>query len=153
MPTRHTEESFWARVQKTSTCWLFMGYRIPKGYGRMRFHGRVTQPHTVAWELANGKPVPEGLQIDHLCRVKHCCNPAHLEVVTAAENNRRSMPFRKKQTTCKYGHPWADPNLYYVKIPNRIKKVCKICSGRNTKLMGRKRSMRKGTARPHKWID
>ena len=63
------------------------------GYGQFRRYGRQQYAHRVAWELCNG-PIPEGLQIDHLCRNRRCVRPDHLELVTASVNcQRRSSVF------------------------------------------------------------
>jgi len=66
---------------------------VDRGYGRIFVDGRSLRAHRVVWELVHG-PIPEGLTIDHLCRVRSCCNPDHMEVVTLAENNRRARLFR-----------------------------------------------------------
>jgi hypothetical protein len=78
-------------------CWLWAGKRTPKGYG----------PHRRAYEALVGS-VPDGRQLDHLCRVRHCINPAHLEPVTAQENVLRS-PVVTPRDTCRSGrHPWPE---------------------------------------------
>jgi hypothetical protein len=75
----------------SSPCWLCTRWRHPvTGYAQLcdgTGKGRVA--HVVMWERVNG-PVPEGMQLDHLCTIRHCINPAHLEPVTGAENVRRS---------------------------------------------------------------
>src|SRR5688500_4996363 len=81
---------FWAKVDKTSTCWLWTGARHPLGYGHVRYGNRTSAAHRVAWELING-PIPEGLTLDHLCRVPACVRPDHLEPVTHRENVRRGI--------------------------------------------------------------
>src|SRR5688572_29952552 len=72
---------------KGEPCWLWEGRVCPRGYG---YFGHNSQRcHRVLWVALNG-PVPEGLELDHLCRVRNCVNPAHLEPVTHAENMRRA---------------------------------------------------------------
>lgn len=92
------EESFWARVDKTDTCWLWTDAPALTGYGRVSRDNVVDYAHRVAYELAVG-PIPPGLTIDHLCRVRLCVNPTHLEPVTLAENTRREMLARKELTS------------------------------------------------------
>lgn len=71
-------------------CWVWKrGIAIPQGYGRTTFDGARDYAHRVFWVARSGS-VPAGLQLDHLCRVRACCNPDHLEVVTHAENGRRA---------------------------------------------------------------
>lgn len=81
------------RTVDDAPCWRWTAAKNTPGYGQIR-RGRASEPllfaHRVAWELFNG-PIPAGMEIDHLCRVKHCVNPAHLEPVTHSENNRRAV--------------------------------------------------------------
>lgn len=70
-------------------CWRWCGSIESNGYGRMRVDGRRSMIHRVAYEVMVG-PIPEGLTIDHLCGVRNCINPDHLEAVTRGENSRRS---------------------------------------------------------------
>jgi hypothetical protein len=69
-------------------CWLWMRSLSPDGYGWASLAGRTSQAHRLVYVLINGDP-PSGLTLDHLCRVRHCVNPDHLEPVTNAENLRR----------------------------------------------------------------
>lgn len=71
-------------------CWLWQGVQNGKGYGYIRHNNLKRGVHRVSYEIYIG-PIPEGMHIDHLCRVRHCCNPEHLEAVTVAENNRRMI--------------------------------------------------------------
>lgn len=82
-------ERFWDKAEKTdSGCWLWSGAMFPNGYPCFSINRGSVGAHRVAYELANG-PIPEGLTIDHLCRVKRCVNPDHLEAVAQGENTRR----------------------------------------------------------------
>lgn len=69
-------------------CWVWQRALDRNGYGSIRIDGRTRNPHRIYWEQENG-PVPEGLELDHLCRVRSCIRPTHLEPVTSAENQRR----------------------------------------------------------------
>lgn len=93
------EQRFWAKVNKTPGCWLWTA-ATSKGYGSFGMPDRRQRlAHRLSYELLVG-PIPEGLVLDHLCRVRNCVNPAHLEPVTAAENTRRGL----LRTRCHRGH-------------------------------------------------
>jgi HNH endonuclease len=82
------EERFWAKVDRSGDCWLWTASRLKNGYGCFRIGGKTLGAHRVAYEIVVG-PIPAGTDLDHLCSVKHCVNPAHLEVVTRAVNMKR----------------------------------------------------------------
>ena len=81
------EDRFFSKVDKTESCWLWKGCLHPEGYGTFR-NGKAVLAHVFSWQLVNGA-VPNRLELDHLCRIRQCVNPAHLEPVTHAENVRR----------------------------------------------------------------
>lgn len=87
-----TDQRFWAKVDVAGAdeCWLWIAYIDPHGYGRFRVGSSAPAAlaHRVSYEFHVG-PIPEGLDIDHLCFVRACVNPAHLEAVTHTENMRR----------------------------------------------------------------
>ncbi len=121
-----TPESFWARVDRSagaSGCWPWTGRLSKAGYGAIDWVGHSVVAHRVAYELTVG-PVPEGLDLDHLCRNRACANPAHLEPVTSRENTLRSpiaLPaINARMVTCKEGHP-------LVRLPNGRQRWCPIC--------------------------
>lgn len=108
-PVRHLPVACYvaARVElQPDGCWLWTGSKNPvTGYGVVNnapLHFRSA--HRVTYELLNG-PVPEGLQLDHLCRVRLCVNPGHLEAVTSQINNRRAFTARGYTVgVCGRGH-------------------------------------------------
>jgi hypothetical protein len=75
-------------VEVTGFCWLWTGAVGSSGHGRIRPHGRLLQAHRWVYELLVG-PIPEGLDLDHLCRIRRCVNPDHLEPVTRQLNLAR----------------------------------------------------------------
>ena len=76
-------------VQSGSGCHIWIGGRDSLGYGNFRSNGRLEKAHRVAYRRTFGEIQP-GLELDHICRVRHCVNPAHLEPVTHAENMHRA---------------------------------------------------------------
>lgn len=88
-------------------CWIWTA-SLRVGYGQVRDGLRVRGAHVVVFELLVG-PIAPRLQLDHLCRVRRCVNPAHLEQVTQAENIRRGdAPAARlaRRTECLRGHPF-----------------------------------------------
>lgn len=115
------EERFWNQVKKTATCWLWLGYTNERGYGYFRKNrDKRVRVHRFAYELIKGK-IPKGLTIDHLCRVRHCVNPNHLEAVTFLENIGRGKEATK--THCHRGHKFTKENTRM----SHGSRVCKMC--------------------------
>lgn len=116
-------ERFWSKVSVNETgCWVWTA-KVRHGYGQfsLKVNGRELSPraHRHSYAVLVG-PIPEGLHLDHLCRVRSCVNPAHLEAVTQAENNRRAAAAR---THCPAGHPFSEPNIYFSKRGRQ----CRTC--------------------------
>lgn len=85
---KNTPESFWANVDKSrgpDACWPWTKGKARHGYGKATYQGRTVTAHRLAWELVNG-PIPEGKYICHSCDNPPCCNPAHLWLGTAMDN-------------------------------------------------------------------
>jgi len=114
-----------------SGCWYWMASRDRGGYGYAAWGGRMRQAHRVTFELLVGL-IPEGLQIDHLCRNPPCVNPDHLEPVTPRENTMRgNTDARRKseQTHCVNGHEFTLDNIYT--RPSRPgTRECRTCNKR-----------------------
>lgn len=111
---------------------MFLGSVDHIGYGKIGY-GRNTQlAHRVAYELLVG-PIPEGLELDHKCRVRCCWNPAHLEPVTHLENMSRGK--HAKATHCKHGHKYNDENTYRF----RGSRHCRQCHRNRCQALYRKK--------------
>jgi hypothetical protein len=113
----HKQSLFMKKVSVNSKgCWIWTGYVNKTGYGCFHGHGNKTiRAHKFGYEMKNG-PVPMGLQLDHLCRVKKCVNPDHLEAVTAKINSNRApvigFKINEMKTECPKGHIYNKENTY-----------------------------------------
>ena len=107
------QERFWAKVEVTGFCWLWTGTVNPGGYGVFDTRNEISPlAHRVAytWLVAE---IPEGLVLDHLCRIRRCVNPDHLEPITLLENILRgygASANHKRATHCKHGHAFDEAN-------------------------------------------
>lgn len=133
------ETRLWSRVNKQAPngCWEWTGAVQPNGYahidvsgggGKQQFRG----VHRVVYELLVG-PIPPGLHIDHLCRNRRCCNPAHLEPVTCRENLMRGDTLQAHaaaKTHCLRGHPLSGENLM---LDSRGHRQCRACKRRRSR--------------------
>lgn len=94
----------WNKTTVEEGCWVWNGARTGEGYGNICHGGRWFPVHRLAYTILVG-PIPEGMQLDHLCRKRPCWNPEHLEPVTNAENTLRGLRGRMV-TKCAQGHPY-----------------------------------------------
>lgn len=121
---RTIAERFWAKVEKTDACWLWLGATY-NGYGRFTISpGNQKKAHRFAYEALIG-PIADGMTLDHLCRVRNCVNPEHLEQVTHEENLAR-IPAR---THCPRGHEYNEANAHPQINPKtgRVTARCRTC--------------------------
>jgi len=140
------EERFWPKVNKNgpvwngSHCWFWTGLILSTGYGQISMGSRSdgtykqVSTHRLAYELLLG-PIPATLTIHHLCLNRPCVHPAHMVLITRAENTLRAGSLPKARiasavkhramTHCKRGHPFDDSNTY--RPPHSNRRVCRIC--------------------------
>lgn len=111
-------------------CWIWTAHIDTfTGYGKITIRGKVYNAHKVSYETFIG-PVPAGLHLDHLCRVRECCNPAHLEPVTPLENVARSPFTRSAIPACPRGHEYNEANTYR----NSGRRYCRPCQNAYSRL-------------------
>lgn len=128
------EDRFWAKVSVTGFCWLWTRAKNAYGYGVFQLvptykgkGGKQVKAHRHAYELLVG-PIPDGMQLDHLCRVRSCVNPDHLQPVDNRTNALRGQGFtakNAKKTHCPQGHPYDEKNTYHA--PKTGWRQCRTC--------------------------
>jgi len=125
-------ERFWAKVNKNgpvwngTPCWVWRPPLTRKGYGVFWFNKRLELAHRYVYELMVG-PIPDGLQIDHLCRNRACQNPAHMEVVTSGMNTLRGESpaiIQSRRNVCSQGHPFDLFNTFFTRSGWRRCREC-----------------------------
>lgn len=128
---------FWSRVaiDESTGCWLWTSPLNKRtGYGQFAWRGKNSTPHRVSYQELVG-PIPEDLVIDHLCRVRHCVNPAHMEAVTHQVNLLRGETHAAKnaaKTHCPQGHPLSGENLHVYVGKGVRKRQCKTCRAKES---------------------
>ncbi len=118
-------DRFWCKVSiSDSGCWQWLDLQNYAGYGRFWFNGKMLRAHKFSYNLFIGE-VPEGLELDHLCRNRLCVNPEHLEAVAHQANSSRGEvgAWERAKTHCPRGHPYDEKNTYL----EGMKRKCRTC--------------------------
>lgn len=115
-----------ALQEEDDGCWNWRGHLTPAGYGYMQQNGKKIPVHRLAYETFRG-PIPDGLDLDHLCRNTRCIRPDHLEPVTRAENFKRGRDYWRglnvDKDQCPRGHWYTPENTYVFRGSRR----CRVC--------------------------
>lgn len=125
--TLRQQSNMFSKIEVTGFCWLWTAYLNKKGYGQFRVGSKMLPAHRAVYEHLVGIQ-PEQLVANHLCYVRNCVNPDHLEFVTQRENVLYShSPVRKNhdKTHCKRGHLLLGENLYLKPCGRRVCRTCK----------------------------
>lgn len=140
-----SEDKLFSRFSKRvlhleNGCWLWIGAKAKKGYGvgygKIKVGSTSINAHKFAFEAFRFS-VPDGLEIDHLCRNRSCVNPFHLEAVTHQINCRRGKAFNP--THCPKGHEYTEENAYISKKGSKVCRICRNESGRRNYRLARLR--------------
>lgn len=120
--------------------WMWLGAKNADGYGVLSYCYRTHLVHrlTYSWLVS---PIPDGLQIDHLCRVRDCVNPAHMEPVTLQVNNARGESVSSqhaRKIMCINGHPYDEANTYQRPSGGRS---CRACGCETARRVRQRRAM------------
>lgn len=152
-------DKFWKRVDKNGpvpnyaphlgSCWIWTGQINNSGYGELSFGPKNdrtrVRAHRYSYETLVG-PIIEGNHLDHLCRVRHCVNPSHLEDVTPRENFRRGTGWsgrNAQKTHCSKGHEFTPDNTIFVKLGRQ----CATCQKmKNSKIAAEAKEVRRKRA-------
>ena len=132
-------ERFESKLVRAEGCWPWQAYRTPRGYGYFSVNDRLETAHRVAYQLYVG-PIPEGLEVDHLCGNPSCVNPAHLEPVIHKVNSQRRFNYANGgtvKTHCLRGHPLTPENLRPNQGNHRRCRECARIHDRNRRARAR----------------
>ena len=127
--TLSVEDRFWSYADRSGDCWVWTGGLDASGYGQFTpKRGQHVRSHRYAYEMEVGA-IPEGMVLDHTCRIRACVNPGHLEVVTNRENVLRGTgvtAINARKTHCPAGHEYTPENTYVRPAGGRQCRACAV---------------------------
>ena len=139
--TRSQSDRFWKNVKKSlriDGCWIWEGSLDTKGYGQIGLNYKVVKAHQFMIRYILGNKISEGFCIDHICRVRNCVNPEHLQIVSFRENTLIGFgpaAIAKRRNTCARGHAYTQETtrIDHTKSGNSFR-VCRLCDRNNSRL-------------------
>ncbi len=135
-------ERFFEKVFPVEGHWLWCASTNPGGYGQFNNGETMVIAHRWIYEQLVG-PIPDGLDLDHLCRIRTCVNPEHLEAVTRSINLKRGYEARGLKTHCAQGHPFDDANTF---VRSQGGRGCRTCRNNASRISKAKARATKTTA-------
>ena len=151
-------DRFWDKVEPepNTGCWLWSAAVNQAGYAWYNVSGDPDRGHRVSYEALVGA-IPDGLEIDHLCRVRCCVNPDHLEAVPHRVNMHRGFAphgINARKTHCKRGHPFDAANTHSYTYARRkggrlrfeTYRLCRACNRENCRQYQRRKALVRGAA-------
>lgn len=120
------KKRFFSKVDKTNGCWLWTGQLNKFGYGKFFAKKKHLAAHRYSYELHNNTKLPPRksyMCLDHICRIRHCVNPKHLELVTYSENISRGKVVSNKKSKMPIGVYFRSRKDYRVSKPYEVYKT------------------------------
>ena len=140
-------DPFWERVdvRSESECWEWTGRLNAKGYGAATYYGRNSNASRIAWSLSAGVMPPSFLMVCHKCHNAPCCNPAHLYLGTATDNNRDAVVagrhYKTKRTHCSRGHEFTKENaMLTIRKTGATHRRCRKCNNDSNRTRYRRKN-------------
>lgn len=116
-------ERFWAKVDKTESCWVWTGART-QGYGNVWFNRRYMRAHRVSFQLANPGRDITGLDVDHRCHNPSCVNPDHLRAITHKQNEEHRLGAQRNSSSGVRGVRWdADRGKWLARVKHNRRTI------------------------------
>ena len=121
---KSARERFWAKVDKSGSCWVWTGSKNPDGYGKFNFQGSPRYAHRVSYKFAFGD-ISQGAEIDHKCLNRSCVKPAHLRIATPKQNNENLAGAQSNSKSGVRGVSWhSKRSMWVVQVGHNRRNIC-----------------------------